>query len=366
MCGGGGATSREDKKANQQIESDLQRAKVEQSREIKLLLLGAGESGKSTLAKQMKILHLNGYTQDEALKFKAVVYNNTVSSMRVLCIACQELGIAVQPENKPRQDRFIESEQYQFFQGDLTAQMAEDIRELWKDSGVRACFDRSAEFQLPDSAKYYFDAIDRIAQPAYIPTDQDVLRSRTKTTGINEIKFDIQGTPFRMLDVGGQRSERRKWIHCFQDVTSVIFCVALSEYDLKLYEDDTTNRMQESLKLWKEICNTKWFLNTHMILFLNKRDLFEDKIKRVPLTVCFPLYDGPPASFDAAAQYIRDEFLALNKNPKKTVTVHITCATDTELVRRLFADVKELLLRILIEQQQNAQQHPQDGGAQGV
>jgi hypothetical protein len=95
-----------------------------------------------------------------------------------------------------------------------------------------------------------------------------------------------------MLDVGGQRSERRKWIHCFQDVTSVIFCVALSEYDLKLYEDDTTNRMQESLKLWKEICNTKWFVNTHMILFLNKRDLFEEKIKRVPLTVCFPLYDG--------------------------------------------------------------------------
>eukprot|EP00727_Mastigamoeba_balamuthi_P006487 m51a1_g2459 putative g-protein subunit alpha 1 (239) ;mRNA; f:18095-19087 len=212
---------------------------------------------------------------------------------------------------------------------------------------------------------HYFDAIERIAQPTYIPTDQDVLRSRTKTTGINEIKFDIQGTPFRMLDVGGQRSERRKWIHCFQDVTSVIFCVALSEYDLKLYEDDTTNRMQESLKLWKEICNTKWFINTHMILFLNKRDLFEEKIKRVPLTVCFPLYDGPPGSFDAAAQYIRDEFLALNKNPKKTVTVHITCATDTELVRRLFADVKELLLRILIEQQQNAS-HAQDGSGSGV
>jgi hypothetical protein len=304
------------------------------------------------LAKQMKILHLNGYTQDEALKFKAVVYNNTVNSMRVLCLACQDLEIPVTDVNKPRQARFIESEQYQFFQGDLTQQMAEDIRELWKDSGIRACFERSAEFQLSDSAKYYFDAIDRISNVDYVPTDQDVLRSRTKTTGINEIKFDIQGTPFRMLDVGGQRSERRKWIHCFQDVTAVIFCVALSEYDLKLYEDDTTNRMHESLKLWKEICNTNWFTNTAMILLLNKRDLFEDKIKRVPLTVCFPDFDGPPANFDSAVHYIRDAFLALNKNPKKSITVHVTCATDSELVGKLFADVKELLVKLIIEQQQ--------------
>ena len=95
-----------------------------------------------------------------------------------------------------------------------------------------------------------------------------------------------------MVDVGGQRSERKKWIHCFQDVTAVIFCVALSEYDLKLYEDETVNRMHESIKLFDEICNSRWFAETSIILFLNKSDLFREKIAKVNLNVCFPDYQG--------------------------------------------------------------------------
>jgi GTPase SAR1 family protein len=98
--------------------------------------------------------------------------------------------------------------------------------------------------------------------------------------------------PHSLVDVGGQRSERRKWMHCFQDVTAVIFCVALSEYDLKLYEDETTNRMQEALKLFKDICSTKWFVDTDIILFLNKKDLFAKKIVKQPLSICFPDYTG--------------------------------------------------------------------------
>merc|ERR1711988_726608 len=89
-----------------------------------------------------------------------------------------------------------------------------------------------------------------------------------------------------MVD-GGQRSERKKWIHCFQEVTALIFCVAMSEYDLKLYEDETVNRMHESIMLFEEICNCQWFNETAIILFLNKKDLFEEKIQRVDLNVCF-------------------------------------------------------------------------------
>ena len=85
----------------------------------------------------------------------------------------------------------------------------------------------------------YFNAIDRMADPNYLPTDQDILRSRVKTTGITETMFRVGELTYRLFDVGGQRSERKKWIHCFENVTALVFLVSLSEYDQMLYEDES-------------------------------------------------------------------------------------------------------------------------------
>jgi hypothetical protein len=82
-----------------------------------------------------------------------------------------------------------------------------------------------------------------------------------------------------MVDVGGQRNERRKWIHCFEDVTAIIFVAALSEYDQVLEEDNETNRMVESLKLFEDTINNDWFNRKPIILFLNKVDIFEKKLE---------------------------------------------------------------------------------------
>jgi signal recognition particle receptor subunit beta len=136
------------------------------------------------------------------------------------------------------------------------------------------------------------NAIDRIAKPNYIPTVDDVLHSRVRTVGIVEADFMIDGYKFNMVDVGGQRNERRKWIHCFDDVTAVIFVTSLSEYDQKLAEDESTNRMDESIALFAEIANCRYFKNTPLIIFFNKEDLFTEKIKKVDLKVCFPEYKG--------------------------------------------------------------------------
>lgn len=86
----------------------------------------------------------------------------------------------------------------------------------------------------------FLDDLDRLGAKDYQPTERDILRTRVKTTGIVEVHFSFKNLNFKLFDVGGQRSERKKWIHCFEDVTAIIFCVAMSEYDQVLHEDETT------------------------------------------------------------------------------------------------------------------------------
>ena len=102
----------------------------------------------------------------------------------------------------------------------------------------------------------------------------------------------LENITFRMVDVGGQRSERRKWIHCFENVTSIMFLAALSEYDQVLVESDNENRMEESKALFRTIITYPWFQNSSVILFLNKKDLLEEKIMHSHLVDYFPEFDG--------------------------------------------------------------------------
>lgn len=83
----------------------------------------------------------------------------------------------------------------------------------------------------------FCDDLERFWDKSYVPTDQDLLRSRLRTTGITETVFDLGQLTYRMFDVGGQRSERKKWIHCFENVNCLLFLVAISGYDQCLVED---------------------------------------------------------------------------------------------------------------------------------
>jgi len=83
----------------------------------------------------------------------------------------------------------------------------------------------------------FFAEVERLFGKDYLPTDQDILRTRLRTTGITETIFELGNLTYRMFDVGGQRSERKKWIHVFDNVQVVLFLVAISGYDHVLVED---------------------------------------------------------------------------------------------------------------------------------
>ena len=123
----------------------------------------------------------------------------------------------------------------------------------------------------------------------------------------------------------------------------MLFVAAISAYDQVLYEDENTNRMVEALNLFEDICNSRWFRETSMILFLNKIDLFREKIQRVPLRVCFQEYEGEDEE-EPAKNYIEEQFYNQNRGDKHVYS-HVTNATDTGNVAFVFNAIKDIIIR---------------------
>eukprot|EP01100_Stratorugosa_tubuloviscum_P007141 TRINITY_DN299_c0_g3_i1.p1 TRINITY_DN299_c0_g3~~TRINITY_DN299_c0_g3_i1.p1 ORF type:complete len:357 (+),score=125.81 TRINITY_DN299_c0_g3_i1:156-1226(+) len=324
------------------IDALIRKEKNKLCKETKILLLGAGESGKSTIVKQMRIIFVNGFSEEERITNVPVIFHNMLTSMKILITNATVMEIPLSSSNKANAQAImniptsIEALK-------ITPEMGIMFDLLWKDPGIRECFGRSNEFQLNDSTAYFFDNIERITVPNFVPNDMDLLRVRAKTTGVAEIDFKFHNITVRMVDVGGQRSERKKWIHCFESVTMVLFCSALSEYDLFLEENNEVNRMHESLQLFEETINGQWFANTPIILFLNKKDIFADKIKKIDMKMCFPNYRGGD-EYESAVGYVTKKFKEKNKNTNREIYIHITCATDTQNIRFVWSALKDVLI----------------------
>mmetsp|Transcript_21010 Transcript_21010/g.41928 ORF Transcript_21010/g.41928 Transcript_21010/m.41928 type:complete len:358 (+) Transcript_21010:2276-3349(+) len=333
-------------KASKEIEKMMNQQFEMDNSKVKLLLLGAGESGKSTIFKQMRVLFGAPLTDDEKQQITPVVYNNTITSMKILCSEAKNLGYDADVVAKDKLDFMLTLDD----QCDVNEDVGVAIKELWTDPGILLTWKRRSEYQIIESVKYYFNEIERIMKDNYVATQQDMLLARVRTSGIVTEKYVIDGVDFEMYDVGGQRNERKKWIHCFDDVTAVIFVAALSEYDQALFEDATTNRMVEAVDLFGDICNNKVFESSAMILFLNKKDLYEEKIKAVhigdqPAFSNFSGNVGDSDYYDKGIQYFLDMFLAENQNPDRQIYSHATCATDSQNVEVVFNSCKDIIMR---------------------
>jgi len=341
-CCVGGELDASQGQQDKEIEKFMEEENRAKSNEIRLLLLGAGESGKSTMARQLKILHSGGFTQEERASYKIAIHQNIWDSIATIYQASQTFAINI----KKKDNRLFAMQFLEPFPGDIPANLVEGIEAFWNDSGTRKLIKRRNEFQLIDSTEYYISNVRRILDPGYQPSEQDVLRVRIQTTGIIETSFMVDAKKFIMVDVGGQRSERKKWVHCFEDVLGVLFCVGISEFDKNLYEDNQTNRMHEARKLFHEICQSKWFTQTAMILFLNKDDLFREKIAAgKSIVACYPDFPGPN-TYEASIKFIESKFKAV-VNPTtgkpREIYVHVTCATDTTSVKAVFQAVTNFI-----------------------
>ncbi|KAF9117041.1 hypothetical protein BGX27_005591 [Mortierella sp. AM989] len=304
--------------------------------EVKLLLLGAGEAGKTTILKQMKLMHASGFSSPEREAFRGFVFSNMVGAMQAILQAMDENDVALCDQVNEKYLSLFKTIPRLTNGAQYPPEYQQAIKSLWTDSSVQQFYNLGNTFALADNVKYFFDAVDRLYDPSYIPEDADILRCRVKSTGITETT---------MFDVGGQRSERKKWIHCFEGVTAVLFLVAISGYDQCLVEDKDANQMEEAMMLFDQICNSQWFIDTAMIMFMNKTDIFREKIKTSNITGYFPDYSGPVGDYNAAKEFFRSKFMRLNRSENKEVYVHYTDATDTNLLRNIMDSVNDIILQ---------------------
>ncbi|OAP65052.1 hypothetical protein AYL99_01024 [Fonsecaea erecta] len=348
-CTGSKIDPREKEAAQQnaKIERQLRADRRTESRTVKILLLGAGESGKSTIIKQMRIIHSSGFQDDERVQVKAVIFSNVVVAFRVLYEIMQDEGIEFADEHNESYAEYLET-----INADVDAHEAfrdkkvkEAMVALWKDAGVQKAVTKGHEFALHDNLTFYFDNINRMFEPDWLPNDQDMLHARLRTTGITETVFELQQLTFRMMDVGGQRSERKKWIHCFEGVQCLLFMAALSGYDQCLVEDVNANQMHEALMLFESLVNGEWFKDKPIILFLNKIDIFREKLPISPVSAHFPDYTGKDGDEEAAKQFFANKFRSINRNSNREIYIHFTNATDTNLLKKTMEDVQDILIQ---------------------
>ena len=216
--------------ASKMLEKELEKQQAEENAVIKLLVLGTGESGKSTVFKQMKILYS---VPDPPAKFIMICRANLFGNAHTVMDGMDKLGITFQTESgKAAGDklRTVPADGNPSGDEPLSAYVTA-LKEMFVDPGCTEAIERAAEYQLNDSTIYFWERAEEICKPDFLPTEQDVLRARVRTTGIVQQHFAIGEKKYTMFDVGGQRNERRKWIHCFDNVTAVIFVTAISEYD---------------------------------------------------------------------------------------------------------------------------------------
>jgi guanine nucleotide-binding protein subunit alpha len=182
--------------------------------------------------------------------------------------------------------------------------------------------------------------VERIASNDYIPTEADVLRANTKTTGVHETCFTMGMLRANVFDVGDQQFQLKKWIHQFENVDSIIYVVNLAEYDQVVLEDWSQNRMMASLAFFDSVVNSRWFMRTPVILFLNNVSLFKEKLLRSPLSIYFPDYSGG-ADVSRAAEYILSRFNQVQRT-QLNFYAHLTEEDDTSNLRLVFAVLKEI------------------------
>jgi len=297
-----------------------------------LLLCGAGESGKTTFSRQLKLNYIGEFSSSEREVFKGTIRGNVIEAIQILLSWCRKQDIDIDSDNDEHADAIVGLDP---FNTEYTMEIVDHIRALWDDSAIKEAFEHRDETTLPDHMDYFLDKCEALADDAYIPNNDDILRARIRSIGVEKTTLNLNGALTTIFDVGGQKMERSKWDKVEESTEGCIFVVSLSEFDKPMFESPEIIRINDSIDLFRSIVRRPKFQNAPIFLIGNKYDLFEEKIRSTDaFAKIYPDYDGDIHDPEACSKFLIDKFLECANPPKpeQPINVYKISALDSKQV----------------------------------
>lgn len=304
--------------------------KLNEDTEIKMIVLGAAQSGKSTLLRSCEIVCDGDLAKEEREELIPVIRAQPYLLLKRIIKEMKKQGISLDEGSVEYVEEIVKTDVERDVL--LSKRHVDVIYKLWSDAGILKAYENIQD-KISPHTKYFIESSERFSNEEYL-TD-DFLRVYKKTRDIEEFSTVNKLSSLRtsIVTVGGARDQRRKWAGCFEDCSGLFFTVNIAAYDQKT--EGNTNCMQEALRLWRQIVNLPCFEDSVIVLLFTHFDEYRGKIKRVPLNkcVCFTDFDATQRDISVTVDYIKDQFLRHTTRP---VVVHMCCSTDTDSVKRSF------------------------------
>ncbi len=301
----------------------------------KVVLLGPGDGGKSTLLKVFRQFSQNCNNERPLISYNNLIKENLIEWMKLLLLSMKTIGLKVATEILEPAARIsiLDSRTVHWSDGIYT-----DLKLVWRDENVQLAMQRGNEIQIPYSLAYFMNNLERINHADYLCTNEDVLRIKIKTTGLSDNLSRYDNKEMHIIDTGGQSNERKsteflilinvlEWKYCYEGASCVVFVVDVTCYSMKMYEHEEQNRMIDSIRLFGETVREKELSNIPVILVLNKVDKLDITLQQYPLKQLFPDYIGTGAI--SAIEYI--SMLFLQEYPETKILV--STLTDPVLAK---------------------------------